>query len=324
MGLFSLFRKNQQASASDRGAFFSRGAGESSLTRAAIRQRGVDGRKAVKAGREDPTDPILPEKKRARRRLIGAVALVLAVVIALPMLLDSEPRPLADDVAIHIPSKEGKERPPEAVVTSSKEEFINPATLAANTDKPAIAPGMPALSSAVANGARPESAPPAQLVPDTASAVDADAKSEVKVSKSEARTDSRTDVKARIKPVERKEDNKKGAQDMGQRSADASEDSARALAILEGKSHGTDKKSAPGASGGRFVIQVAALASQEKIDELRAKLSSADIETYTQKVATQAGERIRIRVGPFASREEADKIRVKINKLGLNATIIPA
>src|SRR3546814_13516781 len=39
-------------------------------------------------------------RARARRRLAGAVALVLAAVIVLPMVLDSEPVPVADDIPI--------------------------------------------------------------------------------------------------------------------------------------------------------------------------------------------------------------------------------
>ncbi|NNH21378.1 SPOR domain-containing protein, partial [Bordetella trematum] len=42
---------------------------------------------------------------RARRRLAGAIALVLAAVIILPMVLDSEPVPVADDIPINIPSR---------------------------------------------------------------------------------------------------------------------------------------------------------------------------------------------------------------------------
>lgn len=42
---------------------------------------------------------------RARRRLIGAAALLLIVAIVVPMLLDPEPRPLTDDIAIDIPSE---------------------------------------------------------------------------------------------------------------------------------------------------------------------------------------------------------------------------
>ncbi len=42
-------------------------------------------------------------KKRARRRLVGAIALVLVVVIFLPMFLDNEPKPVSENIAINIP-----------------------------------------------------------------------------------------------------------------------------------------------------------------------------------------------------------------------------
>ena len=41
-------------------------------------------------------------KKRARRRLVGAVVLVLLVVTLVPLLLDNEPRKISDDVEINI------------------------------------------------------------------------------------------------------------------------------------------------------------------------------------------------------------------------------
>ena len=49
------------------------------------------------------SDEELQLKKRARRRLVGAIALVLLIVVFLPMMLDSEPRPLNQDIAINIP-----------------------------------------------------------------------------------------------------------------------------------------------------------------------------------------------------------------------------
>jgi DedD protein len=49
------------------------------------------------------SDEELQLKKRARRRLVGAIALVLLVVVFLPMFLDSEPKPLSQDIAITIP-----------------------------------------------------------------------------------------------------------------------------------------------------------------------------------------------------------------------------
>jgi len=42
-------------------------------------------------------------KRQARRRLIGAVALVTAVVVILPMVLDSEPRMAGQNIELRIP-----------------------------------------------------------------------------------------------------------------------------------------------------------------------------------------------------------------------------
>jgi DedD protein len=45
-------------------------------------------------------------KRRGRRRLVGAVALVLLAVIALPMVFDPEPRRSAPPVSVRIPGEE--------------------------------------------------------------------------------------------------------------------------------------------------------------------------------------------------------------------------
>lgn len=50
------------------------------------------------------SDEELLLKKRARRRLIGAIVLVTAVAVVLPMVLDSEPRKVGQDINIKIPS----------------------------------------------------------------------------------------------------------------------------------------------------------------------------------------------------------------------------
>ena len=42
-------------------------------------------------------------KRKARRRLVGAIVLALAAAIILPLLLEKEPRPLGDDVSVQIP-----------------------------------------------------------------------------------------------------------------------------------------------------------------------------------------------------------------------------
>lgn len=45
-------------------------------------------------------------RRRGRRRLIGAVALVVLAVVFVPMLLDSEPRSKRSDIALDIPAKD--------------------------------------------------------------------------------------------------------------------------------------------------------------------------------------------------------------------------
>ncbi|MDP5239791.1 SPOR domain-containing protein [Uliginosibacterium sp. 31-16] len=52
-------------------------------------------------------DVQLDLKKRARRRLVGAIALALLAAIILPMIMDSEPRPGSNELQIRIPSQEG-------------------------------------------------------------------------------------------------------------------------------------------------------------------------------------------------------------------------
>jgi len=50
------------------------------------------------------TEDELNLRRKARRRLIGAVAFTLAVVVILPMVLDREPRPTGRDIDLRIPS----------------------------------------------------------------------------------------------------------------------------------------------------------------------------------------------------------------------------
>ena len=45
-------------------------------------------------------------KRRGRRRLVGAIALVLAAIIVLPMVFDSEPKSSAPPVSVRIPGED--------------------------------------------------------------------------------------------------------------------------------------------------------------------------------------------------------------------------
>jgi DedD protein len=74
-------------------------------------------------------------KRRGRRRLVGAIALVLLAVIVLPMVFDPEPRPVAPPVSVRIPGEDDapfkpkpppqKPAPPEKK-DAAKEEYVVP------------------------------------------------------------------------------------------------------------------------------------------------------------------------------------------------------
>ena len=319
MGLFSFLRKNKQQTDPDQGAYrskadtgFNSGSEQGELP---LRARKAKAGKAANQSNE-AADPVLPEKKRARRRLVGAVALVLAVIIVLPMILDSEPKPLAEDIAIQIPSRDKQGNSADASASASakaaasvsnssgldqQEEIVDPASstpVAPSPAPPAMSAGKPAVSGNTAVITAP-TPPVAAVVPPEATP------------KPEARPKPEAKPKPEVKPKPKAEPNPV---------ADKHDDAARALAILDGRSDAApaaDKKPA------KFVLQVAALASQDKVNELQGKLKEAGIHSYTQKVPTQAGDRIRIRVGPFSSKEEAERTRAKLTKLGLSGSLIP-
>ena len=75
------------------------------------------------------SDEELQLRRRARRRLIGAIVLVAAIVVVLPMVLDSEPRPSGQQVSVQIPS-------PDSGVFTSKVVPLPP-TPPAKAGKPA-------------------------------------------------------------------------------------------------------------------------------------------------------------------------------------------
>jgi DedD protein len=76
-------------------------------------------RKRAGSAEDGVADPALPQKKRARHRLIGAIALCLLAAIVVPLLLEPEPSRPAADVSISIPSRDTP-LPPRAAVTDAK------------------------------------------------------------------------------------------------------------------------------------------------------------------------------------------------------------
>lgn len=88
-------------------------------------------------------------KRRGRRRLVGAVALVLLAVIVLPMVFDPEPRPVAPPISVRIPGEDEAPFKPKAIEkkevaktepapapapAESKDQFVVPVGAFANAD----------------------------------------------------------------------------------------------------------------------------------------------------------------------------------------------
>lgn len=266
-----------------------------------------------------PAESVEVIRKRARHRLMGSVVLVLGAVVGLPLLFDSQPRPVAIDTPIVIPDR------------NQATPLVTPAAKSsASKDRGITAPGvsLPGTMDAKNVVANASALDPHEEVVSKDSKSDvakteaktAEAKVEPKAegkteAKPEAKTETKAEVKADTKP-EPKHDAK--ADHKADKKSDAktdSKDAAKAKALLDGKD-------AAKTEAVRSVVQVGAFADAAKAKEARNKLESAGIKTYTQEVDTKDGKRIRVRVGPFATKEEADKAAEKIRKLNLQTTVI--
>jgi len=337
MGLFSFLSKNKQGrAAEDSGRFYSKDDDAAVGERARAKRASNAGGGAT---RRPGNDPMLPEKKRARRRLVGAIALALAAAVGLPMLLDSEPKPLAGDIAIQIPSRDkapplpvpgdpgaAAGQAPQAPAARDKavaaedsvdkdEEVIDapaaakpPARLAAESRQPAPKP----------EAAKPEHK---EAKPDTRLAeraakeradherIERERADKERIDKAERLARERADKAERL--------DKQRAEEKARQKAQSD---ARALAILEGKAaekdkekdRAADKEKAADAGGAKVTLQVAAMSSQEKAAEVQARLRGAGISSHTEKF----GDLIRVKVGPLG-KDEAANVRAKLSKLGL-------
>ncbi|GGY76552.1 SPOR domain-containing protein [Pseudoduganella plicata] len=339
MGLFSKFGKNKQESTEDSGYY--RAADDRNLAERARAKRAAHAgaeaaaaRGRSRSGREVP-DPVLPEKKRARRRLVGAIALALAVAIGLPMVLDSEPKPLANDIAIQIPAREKTaEDDKGAAVTAENEadkvadkaadkvaqnealdqseEIVEPAEAAPKVALAKVEPNEPVVWT------EPKETKPEPKITEPRPEPKPEPKHDVKP---ERKAEPKPEAKAETRRAEAKPEVKPDPKPEPKREAKPEQkpdDAARALAILEGKA--AAKPAEPEGSS-RYVIQVAALSAKDKVDELQGKLQAAGIKSFTQK--SPSGELTRVKVGPFGSREEAEKARARLQKIGLSGSLVP-
>lgn len=246
-------------------------------------------------------------KRRARRRLVGSIALVLIAVIVLPMIFDEEKKPLDQDVLVQIPSQDAVTvRPSDGKGRSfePKEPRTLPPDAPARAEGTVATPAPPPGPAAPADSAKQVPAAKAGARSDTEPAPGAEAR---KVAKAEAVMEPRSAPKAEGKAVPTAEE-------------------ARVKAILDDAmaKETAAKETARKESTAGFAVQIGAFAGEDKIREAREKLGGAGFKSYTEKLDTKDGERTRVRAGPFASREAAEAARDKIRALGFSGAAVVA
>ena len=283
--------------------------------------------KPAKRSRSAQAESIEVMRRRARHRLIGAAVLVLLGVVGFPLLFDTQPRPVPVDIPIEIPDR-NKVAP--LVVPAAAPE--SPASRAvAPSAKAPVAAAAPQSGERATSGAGAGLGDGEELVASTRAPAAPAAAAPVTRPAAEARPkpETRPEVKAEAKPKpaaapepkpQPKTEPKPEPKPAPDRKPPATDDAARARALLEGRS--VEPAAAVRAEDGRFIVQVGAFADADKAREARTKLERAGLKSYTQVVDTKDGKRVRVRVGPLASRAEADKAASRIKGLGLTASVL--
>ncbi|WP_442808171.1 SPOR domain-containing protein [Trinickia soli] len=243
------------------------------------------GRRKERTGDVDAMllDPTLPEKQRARRRLVGAIALVVAAVVVLPMVLDSHPKPVTNDIAIDIPNR------PATVPSRASDD--NP-----ENTQDGIAPDRADMSGAAA-GIASAPTPTAALgkaAPQPASGPQAHTK---QAESKQARAPSATTARP------------SAAQSTTKPSAMPSPSPARA-----------DSGTPAAPAGARYAVQLGVFADDASARAWESKLKAAGVPAYIEHRPQADGKtRTMLRAGPFADRAAASAAIAKVREAGLAA-----
>ncbi|HJV93156.1 MAG TPA: SPOR domain-containing protein [Azonexus sp.] len=237
----------------------------------------------------EDNDAQLQLKKRARRRLVGAVAFVSVVAVVLPTVMDHEPRQAVQDVEIRIPGQDEKPFAPKFAVAPVEKPANKPAE--AVVAKPAVEVPEP----------KPVAQPTARVVESTK-----DKPAEKPVDKPAPKPE-KTPEKPVTKPADK----------VAEKPAAKEGDAKRAAAILAGQA----AEAKPAAKSGEFLVLIGAFSNEANVKTLKAKLSEQGIKTFSEPLDTPQGKKTRVRAGPFASREAADKALEKMRRIGVSGVV---
>lgn len=257
-------------------------------------------------------------KKRARRRLVGAIFFVSVVALVLPMVMDHEPRQAVQDVEIRIPGQDEKPFAPRFAAAPAEK----PAEKAPDRtpEKPAVAPVVPTEpvaakvpeKSAEARPAEPATKPTARVLEVVKDGKTVDKAPDKAADKAPQKTE---------KPVEKPADKAaaKPTEKPAEKAADKAkpDEAKRAAALLAGQNG--DAK--PAAKGGEYLVLIGAFANEANVKNLRDKLGEQGIKTFSEPLDTPQGKKTRVRAGPFASREAAEKALEKMQRIGVSGVV---
>ena len=219
---------------------------------------------------------------RARRRLIGAVVLVLTGVVVFPLIFETQPRPVASTMNLVVP--------PQAQAS------------AALPIRPTSAPAKPASATALA----PVASTPARPAPVATLG-----------SKPLTKPVASAAASAAHKPAQIAASGAKPKPSEGARKALAALAGKQPEQISSAE---VDAATQPAAN--RFVIQAGAFADPHGALQLRHKIEVAGYKSFSQDIETHQGKRYRVRVGPFASRAQADKALAHLKALGISGAVL--
>ena len=254
----------------------------------------------------EDNDAQLLLKKRARRRLVGAVFFASLVAIVLPLIMDNEPQRQVQDVEIRIPGQDEKAFAPK-FATAPVERPQSGATPAADTsarsETPTSAPPKQTARVVAVDGEKP----PVSATEKAAKPVEKPADKPV------AKTPEKAPEKLPAKPEKAVE---KPKEPVVEKPAAKTDDARRAAAILAG---GESKPTAR--AGGEYLVLIGAFSNEANVANLKNKLGEQGIKTFSEPLETSQGKKTRVRAGPFPSREAAEKALEKMQRIGVSGVI---
>ncbi|MBP6017979.1 MAG: SPOR domain-containing protein [Burkholderiaceae bacterium] len=229
---------------------------------------------------------------RARRRLIGALVLVLAAVIVVPMLFDDTP-----DTTV----------PPASLVVI-----------------PAGVPPIPAPDVAVIP--TPDHTQPDTSLTDELAGIASGTVQQDTITQPQAVEPPMVAAtpEAPQPPVAKPEPKPETpAKPVAKPSGSRTDDGSVALALLEGRSPA--KPAAAASTGGSFTLQIAAYTTDKDAQSRRDKLISSGVtNAYVENATVNDKSTYRLRVGPFPSRDAAQAAQARLRALGYDNSFISA